>query len=106
MPSLKVKEVRDRINNALDELDQTEAPRIEQFLDTELIKLNEDMIAPANELLDMFGSDWKLCGFDPEIGKEIVHFALYNVNMGFRVEMIFKATLTFSKVLPIFITMR
>lgn len=106
MSSLKVKEVKATINNALDELDESENIGVEQYLNTELIKLNVDIIAPINELLDMFGSDWKLCSFNSDLKKEIVYFGLYNVNKGLRVEMIFKATLPLSIVLPIFITLR
>lgn len=106
MTSLKVKEVKARINNALDELDQTEAPRIEQFLDTELIKLNVDIIPHINELLGVVGSGWELKRMAPDIRAYVVSFDLYNENRGFGVEMIFKASLPLFVVLPIFATLR
>lgn len=106
MTSLKVKEVKAIISDALDELDESVNIDVEQYLNTELTQLNVDIIAPINELLDRFGSDWKLCAFDSYIDKEKVYFVLYNVNKGFRVEMIFEATLPLSTVLPIFFTMR
>lgn len=106
MSSLKVKEARARINNVLDELDESVDIGDEQYLNMELIKLTRDIITPINELLDLSCSDWQLRRFTPDIMRERVSFDLYNENMGFGVEMLFKATLTLSTVLPIFITLR
>ena len=106
MSSLKVKEARARINNVLDELDESVDICDEQYLNMELIKLPRDIITPINGLLDLSCSDWQLRRFTPYIMREIVSFDLYNENMGFELEMLFKATLTLSTVLPIFFTLR
>ena len=106
MTSLKVKEVKARINNALDELDQTESPGVAQFLDTELIKLNADIITPINELLGVVGSGWELKRMAPDIRAYMVSFDLYNENRGYGVEVIFKASLPLFAVLPLFATLR
>ena len=106
MPSLKVKEVRDIINNALDELDEPANISVEQYFNTELIELTSDIIAPINELLDLSCSDWKLFALGSVIGGKAVYFDLFNENMGVGVEMVFKSTLTLSTVLPILFTLR
>lgn len=106
MTSLKVKEVKARINNALDELDRTEDPGVAQFLDKELIELNADIITPINELLCVVGSGWELKRMCPDIRGYRVSFDLYHENRGFGVEMSFKASLPLFVVLPIFATLR
>lgn len=106
MSSLKVKEARTIINNVLDELDESVYIGDEQYLNMGLIKLTRDIITPINELLDLSCSDWQLRRFTPDITRERVSFDLYNENMGFGVEMVFKSTLTLSTVLPIFFTLR
>lgn len=106
MASLKVKEVKARINNALAELDESVYIDVEQYFNTELSELTVDIIAPLNELLDLSCSDWKLFALDSDIEKKTVYFDLFNEHMGFGVEMVFKSTLTLSTVLPIFITLR
>lgn len=106
MSSLKVKELRARINNALDELDESVYIDVEQYFNTELIELTVDIIAPINALLNLSCSDWKLFALYSGIEKKTVYFDLFNENMGFGVEMVFKSTLTLSTVLPIFFTLR
>lgn len=106
MTNLKVKELRVRINNALDDLDESVGIGVEQYFNTELIELNGDIITPINELLYLSCSDWKLCEISPYIGGDKVSFDLYNENMCLGVIMTFKATLTLSTVLPIFFTLR
>lgn len=106
MTSLKVKEVKARINNALDELDESVYIDVKQYFNTELSELTVDIIAPINELLALSCSDWKLFALDSDIEKKTVSFDLFNENMGFGVEMVFKLTLTLSTVLPIFFTLR
>ena len=61
-----VKEVRARINNALDALDGSIDIGIKPYLNVELLHLNTDVINRINDLLAVSGSEWKVMRLFPE----------------------------------------
>lgn len=106
MTSESVKEVRAKINNALDELDNHTGIDINSYLETQLLWLTCDAIKEINILLDISGSPWKLKKMFPEAVTDRVSLDLLNETTGLSVEMVLRASVKLRHVLPMLITMR
>lgn len=106
MTSESVKEVRAKINNALDELDNHTEIDFNSHLETQLLWLTCDAIKVINILLDISGSPWKLKKMIPEAVSDRVSLDLLNETTGLSVEMVLRASVKLRHVLPMLITMR
>lgn len=101
-----VKEVRARINNALDALDGSIDIGIKPYLNVELLHLNTDVINRINDLLAVSGSEWKVMRLFPENVTRRVAFDLYKETTGLNVEIRMKGNLPLGIALPILLTIR
>lgn len=101
-----VQEVRAKINNALDALDNCTESDFNSYLDTQILWLTCDAIKEINNLLAISGSPWKVKRMFPEAVTQRVSFDLLNDTTGMSVEMVFSGIVELRHVLPRLITMR
>lgn len=101
-----VKEIRDKINYALDELDNFTEINLTLDLDTQILYLTCDSITAINNLLSISGSPWKVKRMFPEGVKMRVSFDMLNETTALGVEMTFRGDVELRHVLPVLITMR
>lgn len=106
MTSEAVKEVRAKINNALDELDNHTGIDLNSHLDNQILWLTCDEIKAINNLLAISGSPWKVKRMFPEAVKGRVSFDMLNETTALGVEMTFRGDVELRHVLPVLITMR
>ena len=106
MTSEAVKEVRAKINNALDELDNHTVIDLNSHLDNQILWLTCDEIKAINNLLAISGSPWKVKRMFPEAVTNRVSIDLLNETTGMSVEMVFSGIIELRHVLPMLITMR
>lgn len=106
MTSETVKDVRARINNALDALEDSMDIGIKPYLNTPLLDLNAGLTTHINDLLSVAGSEWKVMRLFPESVTRRVAFDLYKETTGLNVEIRMKGTLPLGIVLPILLTIR
>lgn len=106
MTSEAVKEVRAKINNALDELDNHTGSDLNSHLDNHLLWLTCDEIKAINNLLTISGSPWKVKRMFPEAATVRVSFDMLNETTALGVEMTFRGDVELRHVLPVLITMR
>lgn len=101
-----VKEIRDKINYALDELDNYTEINLTMDLDTQIFGLTCDSIKPINNLLAISGSPWKVKRMFPEAVTGRVSFDMLNETTALDVKMSFRGDVELRHVLPVLITMR
>lgn len=106
MTSEAVKEVRTKINNALDELDNYTQINLTVDLDTQILDLTCDSIKAINNLLSISGSPWKVKRMFPEAVTGRVSFDMLNETTALDVKMTFRGDVELRHVLPVLITMR
>lgn len=106
MTSEAVKEVRAKINNALDELDNHTGIDLNSHLDNQILWLTCDEIKAINNLLAISGSPWKVKKMFPEAVTGRVSFDMLNATTALGVEMTFRGDVKLRHVLPVLITMR
>lgn len=106
MTSEAVKEVRAKINNALDELDNHTGIDLNSHLDNQILWLTCDEIKAINNLLAISGSPWKVKKMFPEAVTGRVSFDMLNETTALGVEMTFRGDVELRHVLPVLITMR
>lgn len=106
MTSEAVKEVRAKINNALDELDNHTGIDLNSHLDNQILYLTCDSITAINNLLAISGSPWKVKRMVP-VGVNLrVSFDMLNETTALGVEMMFRGDVELRHVLSVLITMR
>lgn len=101
-----VKEIRDKINYALDELDNYTEINLTVDLYTQILDLTCDSIKAINNLLSISGSPWKVKRMFPEAVTGRVSFDMLNETTALGVEMTFRGDVELRHVLPVLITMR
>lgn len=106
MTSESVKEVRAKINNALDELDNSTEIDLNSYLDVQILWLTYEEIKAINNLLTISGSPWKVKRMFPEVVTARVSFDMLNETTALGVEMTFSGDVELRHVLPVLITMR
>ena len=106
MTSEVVKEVRAKINNALDTLYNHTEIDINIYLDIQILWLTCDAIKAINNLLAISGSPLTVKRMFPEVATNRVSIDLLNETTGMSVEMVFSGIIELRHVLPRLITMR
>lgn len=106
MKRASLSELRARINNAIDGLEESGSVSIEELFQTQLIELTNDDVDTINTFLTNTRSDWKIIQLQSDLPSMHTSFYMYNENIGLGMKVSFKQTILFIHVLPVIAGLR
>lgn len=106
MKRTSLSEARKIINDAFDNLENSQADSIEDFFVKQLIELTNDNINTINTFLSATRSGWQITQFHVDLPSRQPSFDMYNDNIGLYMKVSFKESSLFMHVLPILVGLR